>query len=108
MNDYQARAAMTKRREELLAAAPGQSLQEISLGRGAEDMKPPKFHSGQRPTVVLAPAAGKRPPRDRLEKEYMDGYEGLPGKIETDCEGFVGNVQVSPPHYRSTRAKKSY
>ena len=71
------------------------SAQAMALGRGPDDPRPPKFHSGQKPTVVLAPPGTRVRGRDRLEKAYQEGFEGLTTEIEQDCEGFLENVRVS-------------
>lgn len=69
--------------------------QEVALGRGPNDPVPPRFHPGQKPTVVLAPEGSRIRPRDRFDKEHADGFDGLPPQVQTDCEGFVENVRVS-------------
>lgn len=69
----------------------------------ADDPRPPKFHYGQRPTVVLAPPAqgpGSIPVRrvkDKLEREYSEGYEGLQQEHEADLRRFADNVRVGLP-----------
>lgn len=69
----------------------------------ADDPRPPKFHPGQRPTVVLAPPAqgpGSIPVRrvkDKLEREYSEGYEGLLQEHEADLRRFADNVRVGLP-----------
>ncbi len=56
----------------------------------------------QRPTVVLAPPAqgpGSIPVRrvkDKLEREYSEGYEGLLQEHEADLRRFADNVRVGP------------
>ena len=69
--------------------------QEVALGRGPNDPVPPRFHPGQKPTVVLAPEGSRLRPRDKFDKEHADGFDGLPPQVQTDCEGFVENVRVS-------------
>ena len=81
-----------------MASATGVALastvQEDALGRGVDGVKPPKFHPGQRPTVVLDHVPGKKR-NDRLEKEYTEGFDGLTNEVVRDCDGFVNNVRVS-------------
>jgi len=69
--------------------------QDVALGRGPNDIAPPKFHTGQKPTISLAPQGQRAKIRDRLDKEHEDGFEGLPDQVESDCDGFVENVRVS-------------
>jgi hypothetical protein len=63
-----------------------------------DDPRPPKFHQGQRPTVVLAGQHSRMPGRvrDKHERAYLEGYDGLPDEYEREIVGFIDNVRVSP------------
>lgn len=95
-DDYSRRASSSAPVPLSTPDIPPALAQETALGRGVEDAKPPKFHTGQRPTVVLAPSS--RRPRDRLEREHSEGFDGLTQDVMADCDGFVDNVRVSPCH----------
>lgn len=69
--------------------------QDIALGRGPNDMVPPRFHSGQKPVVMLANPGTRHRAKDRLAREHQEGFEGLSDDVEVDSEGFVDNVMVS-------------
>lgn len=68
--------------------------QDVALGRGPNDMVPPRFHSGQKPVVALTHPGTRHRARDRLGREHQDGFEGLSDEVEVDSEGFVDNVMV--------------
>ena len=61
-----------------------------------DEPKPPRFHEGQRPTIVLAPPGGNRAKaKDKMDKAHQEGFEGLTAELEADALGFVENVRVS-------------
>ncbi len=76
---------------------PQAYLPVVSPMKPQEEPRPPKFHGGQRPVVVLSqPASGRARPRDKLEKAHQEGFEGLTLELIADSAGFVENVRVSP------------
>ncbi|ORX41086.1 hypothetical protein BD324DRAFT_613126 [Kockovaella imperatae] len=86
-SSYRAAAAAAADEE----STPSASNQEAALGRGLNDVRPPKFHDGQRPTVILTSQVKRS--RDRFERDHKDGYDGLTPEVVADCDGFVNNVR---------------